>query len=46
MATTLEAIQSAIGDSYRLLRPIGRMGGMEYTRTGDHFTMLRKPYKP
>ncbi len=31
---------------YDKFRPIGRMGGMEYTRTHDRFTMLRKKYTP
>jgi flavin reductase (DIM6/NTAB) family NADH-FMN oxidoreductase RutF len=31
---------------YELYHPIGRMGGMEYTRTRDRFTMLRKKYTP
>ena len=29
-----------------LLRPIGRMGGMDYTRTRDHFEILRKKFRP
>jgi flavin reductase (DIM6/NTAB) family NADH-FMN oxidoreductase RutF len=31
---------------YELYHPIGRMGGMEYTRTRDRFTMIRKKYTP
>jgi flavin reductase (DIM6/NTAB) family NADH-FMN oxidoreductase RutF len=31
---------------YELYHPIGRMGGMEYTKTRDRFTMLRKKYTP
>jgi tRNA A-37 threonylcarbamoyl transferase component Bud32 len=41
MATTLEAIQSAIGDSYRLLRPIGR-GGMATVYLADDLKHRRK----
>lgn len=29
-----------------LLRAVGRMGGMDYTRTRDRFTMLRRKYTP
>ncbi len=31
---------------YELYHPIGRMGGMEYSRTCDRFTMMRKKYTP
>ncbi|HET6349307.1 MAG TPA: flavin reductase family protein [Candidatus Krumholzibacteria bacterium] len=31
---------------YEKYHPIGRMGGMEYTRTRDRFTMARKKYTP
>jgi flavin reductase (DIM6/NTAB) family NADH-FMN oxidoreductase RutF len=31
---------------YDLFHPIGRMGGMEYSRTRDRFTMVRKKYTP
>jgi flavin reductase (DIM6/NTAB) family NADH-FMN oxidoreductase RutF len=31
---------------YERLHLIGRMGGMEYTRTRDRFTMVRKKYTP
>lgn len=31
---------------YEKFHPIGRMGGMEYTRTRDRFTMPRKKYTP
>jgi len=31
---------------YELYHPIGRLGGMEYTRTRDRFTMVRKKYTP
>jgi flavin reductase (DIM6/NTAB) family NADH-FMN oxidoreductase RutF len=31
---------------YEKYHPIGRMGGMEYTRTRDRFTMIRKKYTP
>jgi len=31
---------------YDKYHPIGRMGGMEYTRTLDRFTMVRKKYTP
>lgn len=31
---------------YDRLHLIGRMGGMEYTRTRDRFTMIRKKYTP
>ena len=31
---------------YEKYLPIGRMGGMEYTRTRDRFTMMRKKYTP
>ena len=31
---------------YELYHPIGRLGGMEYSRTRDRFTMVRKKYTP
>jgi len=31
---------------YELYHPIGRLGGMEYSRTRDRFTMIRKKYTP
>jgi flavin reductase (DIM6/NTAB) family NADH-FMN oxidoreductase RutF len=31
---------------YDLFHPIGRLGGMEYARTRDRFTMVRKKYTP
>jgi len=31
---------------YERYHPIGRMGGMEYARTRDRFTMVRKKYRP
>lgn len=31
---------------YELYHPLGRMGGMEYARTRDHFVMVRKKYVP
>ena len=31
---------------YDRFHPIGRMGGMEYTRTRDRFVMVRKKYTP
>ena len=31
---------------YEKYHPIGRMGGMEYTRTRDRFVMVRKKYTP
>jgi len=31
---------------YELYHPIGRMGGMEYTRTRDRLTIVRKKYTP
>ncbi|HET6462837.1 MAG TPA: flavin reductase family protein [Candidatus Krumholzibacteria bacterium] len=31
---------------YEKYHTIGRMGGMEYTRTRDRFTMIRKKYTP
>jgi flavin reductase (DIM6/NTAB) family NADH-FMN oxidoreductase RutF len=31
---------------YELYHPIGRMGGMEYSRTRDRFTMVRKKFTP
>lgn len=31
---------------YELYHPIGRLGGMEYARTRDRFTMVRKKYVP
>ena len=31
---------------YEKYHPIGRMGGMEYTRTHDRFIMVRKKYTP
>jgi len=31
---------------YDLYRPVGRLGGMEYSRTRDRFTMIRKKYTP
>lgn len=31
---------------YELYHPLGRMGGMDYARTRDRFTMVRKKYVP
>ncbi|HEX5132325.1 MAG TPA: flavin reductase family protein [Candidatus Krumholzibacteria bacterium] len=31
---------------YDRYHPLGRLGGMEYSRTRDHFVMLRKKYTP
>jgi len=31
---------------YKLYRPVGRLGGMDYSRTRDLFTMVRKKYTP
>ena len=31
---------------YELYHPVGRMGGMEYSRTRDRFTLVRKKYVP
>jgi flavin reductase (DIM6/NTAB) family NADH-FMN oxidoreductase RutF len=31
---------------YELYHPIGRLGGMEYSRTRDRFTLIRKKYTP
>jgi flavin reductase (DIM6/NTAB) family NADH-FMN oxidoreductase RutF len=31
---------------YELYHPVGRMGGMEYTKTRDRLTILRKKYTP
>lgn len=31
---------------YDLYQPVGRLGGMEYSRTSDRFTMMRKKYTP
>jgi flavin reductase (DIM6/NTAB) family NADH-FMN oxidoreductase RutF len=31
---------------YELYHPVGRLGGMEYSRTRDRFTMFRKKYTP
>jgi flavin reductase (DIM6/NTAB) family NADH-FMN oxidoreductase RutF len=30
--------------NYDLYHPIGRLGGMDYARTRDRFTMVRKKY--
>jgi flavin reductase (DIM6/NTAB) family NADH-FMN oxidoreductase RutF len=29
-----------------LLKPVGRLAGMEYTTLGNRFTLVRKPYQP
>ncbi len=29
-----------------LLKPVGRLGGIEYTKTGERFSMPRKQYRP
>jgi len=31
---------------YDLYHPVGRLGGMDYSRTRDRFVMVRKKYKP
>jgi flavin reductase (DIM6/NTAB) family NADH-FMN oxidoreductase RutF len=31
---------------YELYHPVGRLGGMEYSRTRDRFTLIRKKYTP
>ena len=29
-----------------LLKPVGRLAGAEYTKLGERFSLIRKPYKP
>jgi flavin reductase (DIM6/NTAB) family NADH-FMN oxidoreductase RutF len=41
-----EAILTNGKVDYELYHPLGRLGGMDYARTRDRFTMVRKKYVP